>query len=377
MRVASESIRRLCLVSMLALVPVATAMSATVPSTLKHASARQHHHTSNAKRLRSHPAAHRAQLHSLSPRRSYVLASIRIPFRTFSAITDASALASIPDDSVQTQNERRLPRQVPRKTAALQGVVTDSAGRGIIGAMIALTNRATGMTRTVSTDADGVFRWTDLAPGNYLLLAQDDGFESLTRDNVQLDAGDEVTLELTLAASEMNTMAASRLPRLLELGAPPPAAAATSSLAPYRELRRRPDAERGQEIPSPENLPPSKEVFLETPDRWNVVMPKWNRYGRGGDFPYVRASHWWDPFNRNRLKGDSPIWGQQTFLNITATSDTFADERRVPDDSPRSNARLVREKLLRNRAAAASFTPLADVRSQHLGRQLQAADEEG
>jgi 6-phosphogluconolactonase len=41
---------------------------------------------------------------------------------------------------------------------------------------------------------------------------------------------------------------------------------------------------------------------------------------------------------------------------------TLADERRVADDSPRSNARLARDKLLRNRAAAASFTPLADVR---------------
>jgi 6-phosphogluconolactonase len=40
----------------------------------------------------------------------------------------------------------------------------------------------------------------------------------------------------------------------------------------------------------------------------------------------------------------------------------LADERRVADDSPRSNARLVRERLLQNRAAAASFTPLADVR---------------
>ena len=37
-------------------------------------------------------------------------------------------------------------------------------------------------------------------------------------------------------------------------------------------------------------------------------------------------------------------------------------ERRVADDSPRSNARLVRERLLQNRAKAASFTPLADVR---------------
>jgi 6-phosphogluconolactonase len=41
---------------------------------------------------------------------------------------------------------------------------------------------------------------------------------------------------------------------------------------------------------------------------------------------------------------------------------TLADERRVADDSPRSNARLVREKLLRNRAEPARFCPLADVR---------------
>ena len=41
---------------------------------------------------------------------------------------------------------------------------------------------------------------------------------------------------------------------------------------------------------------------------------------------------------------------------------TLADERRVPDDSPRSNARLVREALLRNCAMVAAFTPLADAR---------------
>ena len=67
-------------------------------------------------------------------------------------------------------------------------------------------------------------------------------------------------------------------------------------------------------------------------------MPEWNRYGRSGEYPYVRASHWWDPFNRNRLKGDDPIFGQQTFLNITATSDTFVDERRVPATSNVSSA---------------------------------------
>ncbi len=41
---------------------------------------------------------------------------------------------------------------------------------------------------------------------------------------------------------------------------------------------------------------------------------------------------------------------------------TLADERRVPDDSPRSNARLVRENLLVGPAALAEFAPLADSR---------------
>ncbi len=59
-------------------------------------------------------------------------------------------------------------------------------------------------------------------------------------------------------------------------------------------------------------------------------------------------------------------------LDWTRVAITLADERRVADDSPRSNARLVREKLLRNRAQAASFTPLADVRLP-ADRELAAA----
>jgi len=204
--------------------------------------------------------------------------------------------------------------------------------------LIALTNRATGMTRTLSTNADGVFRWTGLAPGTYLLLVQSDGFASLTRDDVLLDAGDVVTVELTLSPLSASAAPASRLPRRPELGPPVPGSAATVAASSYRELRRRPDALPGEEITTPEFLPPSQEVFLEMPDRWNVAMPEWNRYGRSGEYPYVRASRWWDPFNRNRLKGDTPIFGQQTFLNIAAISDTSVDERRVPSTSNISSA---------------------------------------
>jgi 6-phosphogluconolactonase len=59
-------------------------------------------------------------------------------------------------------------------------------------------------------------------------------------------------------------------------------------------------------------------------------------------------------------------------LDWTRVEITLADERRVADDSPRSNARLVRKALLRNRATAASFTPLADVRLEE-GQELAAA----
>ena len=49
-------------------------------------------------------------------------------------------------------------------------------------------------------------------------------------------------------------------------------------------------------------------------------------------------------------------------LDWTRVAITLADERRVAYDSPRSNARLVREALLRNHAVVATFTPLADAR---------------
>ena len=50
-------------------------------------------------------------------------------------------------------------------------------------------------------------------------------------------------------------------------------------------------------------------------------MPEWHRYETQPDAPYVKG-HWYDPFNRNKLKGDYPIFGQRWFLNFTGTSET-------------------------------------------------------
>ena len=47
-------------------------------------------------------------------------------------------------------------------------------------------------------------------------------------------------------------------------------------------------------------------------------------------------------------------------LAWTRVTVTLVDERQVPESSERSNARLVRQHLLRNKAAAAKFVPLFD-----------------
>lgn len=57
-----------------------------------------------------------------------------------------------------------------------------------------------------------------------------------------------------------------------------------------------------------------------------------------GDYPYVEG-RWFDPYNQNVLKGDYPILGQNTFLNLTLISDTTYEYRRVPTPSGESAAR--------------------------------------
>jgi hypothetical protein len=73
--------------------------------------------------------------------------------------------------------------------------------------------------------------------------------------------------------------------------------------------------------------------FVPVPDRWRLGYPRVDRYGLS--YPYTvdylgTEGHWWDPYNQNVLKGDYPIIGQSTFMNITATSQTLFDYRQTP-----------------------------------------------
>jgi len=73
--------------------------------------------------------------------------------------------------------------------------------------------------------------------------------------------------------------------------------------------------------------------FVPMEDRWRLGLPEWDRYGTGhppvDDYPYIEG-HIGDPYNQNVLKGDYPVVGQHTFLNITATSFALLEGRQIP-----------------------------------------------
>jgi carboxypeptidase family protein len=239
----------------------------------------------------------------------------------------------------------RIPRQQASSTAAVDGVVRSSTATGVDtpvpGAVVTLRNLQTGQTYRSSTNGEGLFRIFPSPPGHYELNVESAGAESFVLHDLELLPNEVVTLEISVAAAGP-AESASRLPRLPELG-PAPTAIPPATLGTYRELRHRLDSDPAyiQEL-APDYLPPVADVYNAVPNRWALTQPDYRRYPQGGEYIYTR-SRWYDPFNRNRYKGDEPIWpkalGQQTFLNITATAETFFDGRRVPSPSNESSER--------------------------------------
>jgi len=120
--------------------------------------------------------------------------------------------------------------------------------------------------------------------------------------------------------------------RVPDLNPPPPLLPETADL--LYPLPRRP-LEMAAAQP-----PPSATEATSIPNRWRIpgANPSSPRYDdRKLDAIYA-PTHAWDPFNRNTLKGDYPLFGRHNFLDISVSSETIAEERRLPVVSPPSSA---------------------------------------
>lgn len=265
----------------------------------------------------------------------------------FSVLAQEPA-AGIVSSAQETQTReagpvKRIPRQQALTSAALDGVVRERVSEGVTrpvpGARLELLS-ASGQTFVLSSWGEGVFRIVPLAPGEYQLRVEAQGYSALSITSLRLTANEVLTLEIYLESSGTVALR-SRLPRQGALGAPLPAEAVATA-GSYRELRHRLDSDPNYVAElAPDVLPPVADVFNSIPNRWALQQPDYRRYPATGEYMYTK-SHWYDPFNRNRFKGDEPIWpevfGQQVFLNVTGTAETFLEGRRVPSPSDVSSA---------------------------------------
>jgi hypothetical protein len=90
--------------------------------------------------------------------------------------------------------------QTATVSGSLAGTVTDSTGAVIAGAQVRLLNIATNHVRTVSTDAQGLYRATDLAIGTYEVRVEHAGFATYAHRGITLSIGQTIRLDVTLAA---------------------------------------------------------------------------------------------------------------------------------------------------------------------------------
>jgi hypothetical protein len=92
-------------------------------------------------------------------------------------------------------------------------------------------------------------------------------------------------------------------------GKVPPAEVEDTKPLPGANLRR---------IAPPRNRDPAKVDGISVPDRWRLI-----------ESLGVKESIL-DPYNRNPLKGDRPVFGKDWFVNLSVISDTVFEPRSVP-----------------------------------------------
>jgi hypothetical protein len=83
---------------------------------------------------------------------------------------------------------------------AVSGTVTDPNGAVVPNASVTISNSITGYKRTVSTDPDGSFRFSDVPPNNYQITASGTGFASATQ-TLTVRTAVPISLKIALAIS--------------------------------------------------------------------------------------------------------------------------------------------------------------------------------
>src|SRR5580658_4083465 len=91
-------------------------------------------------------------------------------------------------------------------TAQLSGTVQDASGAVIPGAQVTIVDEATGVSRTVQSNAQGFYAFPSLVPDTYTVRVTASGFQAKEVKGLEMHAGDERTIPpVSLAPGAANT----------------------------------------------------------------------------------------------------------------------------------------------------------------------------
>src|SRR5579863_10484462 len=95
-----------------------------------------------------------------------------------------------------------LPAFSQGNAGRIMGTVTDQSGGVVAGATVTVIDTARGVSRTLTSDDAGEYNAPNLTPGAYTVRAEAKGFKKLERQNVVIEVGKEVRVDLTVQPGE-------------------------------------------------------------------------------------------------------------------------------------------------------------------------------
>jgi hypothetical protein len=89
------------------------------------------------------------------------------------------------------------------ETASVVGTVRDVSNAVVPGATVTLTGTATGVSTTKTTNAEGEYEFFTVKIGTYIVTAEKTGFSVALVDNVQVEVGARLRVDLQLAVGQL------------------------------------------------------------------------------------------------------------------------------------------------------------------------------
>jgi len=88
-------------------------------------------------------------------------------------------------------------------TGNITGIVSDESGAVIPNATVTITNKATGVARSATTNAEGIYSAASMAAGDYEIRVEANGFKTSVRDaTVSVGGNTQVNMPMSLGGTK-------------------------------------------------------------------------------------------------------------------------------------------------------------------------------